>query len=278
MMTFSRLVALLVVLSLSFRTSAFTLADTNHVVDVLLRRALADAVELHQWDDGVKEVNPERRVDTWESFLNGAQIEGWTYEAKKNAFSWYLSTWRTNDCINLPSMEKTLLLTALAQCEVLNFTNSVSAIRSLALNPRGIEKTLAIELSIRLGDIDDATTAFVETILTNRVSFTRSQRGTVCAEYARKLVAATNSPAASFLHAGSMFYRNRHFDSAGAVAIDRAVMACYPSYAASSNRLQTANWVLSRDDCYSQTRKYFSTVTNQLLSSGRPFVQLTIGE
>ena len=54
--------------------------------------------------------------------------------------------------------------------------------------------------------------------------------------------------------------------------------ACFPLYETSSNRLQTAIATLARSDCEPHVRRYFTTVTNQLLSSGRSLVQLTIGE
>ena len=121
-----------------------------------------------------------------------------------------------------------------------------------------------------MGEVDDGMTAFVESIVTNIGFFTRSQRGGACGEYSQKLVSLTNGLTASSLRAGVMFYRNRLLDVAGAVAIDHAIVASLPSYTTSSNRLQTASWVLEHSECGQQTRRYFITVTNELLSSDRP--------
>ena len=46
----------------------------------------------------------------------------------------------------------------------------------------------------------------------------------------------------------------------------------------SSNRLEFANFVLGHPDARDFNIRKFTSVTNQLLSSGQPLVQLDIGE
>ena len=256
---------------------AFTPTETNQVVRSLLNRIMADAYDDNLTLEG-RVLLPEECIDTWETFIGGTHAPGWSFEDKKGAFDWYLSTLGTKDCRALPQGQKDYVLGAISQCHELHYTNAVPYLQALAFNTNGVHRDLAIDNAIQLGRVDDEMTRFVESVITNRSTFTRPQRGGACSEYSRKLAAMTNNPTPCLYRAGAMFYRNRFFDIAGAVAIDQAVGACYPVYAVSSNRLLTANWVLSREDCNIQTRRYFSTVTNQLLSSGRSLVQLTIGE
>ena len=262
---------------LSFQVSAFTPGETNRVVRSLLGRVRSFA-EDDDWSDEPKILLPEQDVETWETFIGGTHVPGWSFEDKKGAFDWYLSTLGTRDCRGFTFGQKWDVLAAISQCHELHYTNAVPYLQALAFNTNGVHRDSAIDNAIQLGQVDDGMTDFVESIITNRSAFTRPQRGGACSEYSRKLAAMTNNPTACLYRAGEMFYRNRLFDIAGAVAIDQAVGACYPAYTVSSNRLLTANWVLSREDCNVQTRRYFSMVTNQLLSSGRPLVQLTIGE
>ncbi len=256
---------------------AFTSAETNQVVKSLLNRIMADAYD-DNWTDEPKIILPQQRIDTWETFIGGTIAPGWSFNDKKGAFDWYLSTLGTKECLDLPQGQKDYVLGAISQCFELRYTNAIPYLRNLAFNPKGVHREAAIETAIQLGNVDDGMTAFVESVVTNRGNHTRSQRGTACVEYSRKLVAITNAPMSARLRAGRMFYRHRLFDIAGAVGIDRAIISCYPSYGISSNRLQTACWVLEQSGCGQQARNYFISVTNQLLSSGQPLQQLDIGE
>ena len=46
----------------------------------------------------------------------------------------------------------------------------------------------------------------------------------------------------------------------------------------SSNRLETALFVLSQTNRVARVTEYFEAVTNQLLSSGQPLNVITVGE
>ena len=46
----------------------------------------------------------------------------------------------------------------------------------------------------------------------------------------------------------------------------------------SSNRLETALFVLSQTNCPPRLTEYFTAVTNQMLSSGQPLAVLDVGE
>ena len=83
------------------------------------------------------------------------------------AFDWYLSTLGTNDCKSLDYFDKLYAEVAVGKCEQFNYTSAVNAMKALALNPKGICRDDAIGLVVKFSNVDDSTTAFVETIMTN---------------------------------------------------------------------------------------------------------------
>ena len=257
---------------------AFTTAETNRVVRSLLNRIMADAYD-DDWTDEVKVIPYEQRVDTWETFIGGTSEPGWSFNDKKGAFDWYLSTLGAKDCLNLPQGQKDYVIGAISQCHDLRYTNAIPYLRSLAFNTNGVHRKSAIETVIQLGRVNEEMNCFVESVITNCSVFSLVERESAFAEYADKLIAMTNECATvERVNAGRMFYRNRFVGSVGEISVDWAVKACFPLYEMSSNRFQTAMWVLSQENCASHVRNYFTTVTNQLLSSGQPLRQLTIGE
>ena len=75
-----------------------------------------------------------------------------------------------------------------------------------------------------------------------------------------------------------MFYRNRKVSGVGAVSLDRLFSEKIAGYSQSSNRLDTVMHMFTATNMHPRYYEYFGNVTNQLLSSGQPLVQLNIGE
>ncbi len=75
-----------------------------------------------------------------------------------------------------------------------------------------------------------------------------------------------------------MLYRNRKIDCTGAHAMDLLMVEKIFGYEHSSNRIDTAMFMLAATNARPSLVSYFTSVTNQLLSSGQPLVQLDIGE
>lgn len=261
---------------LSFQVSAFTPGETNQVVRSLLGRVRSFA-EDDDWSDEPKVLLPEQDVETWETFIGGTHVIGWSFDDKKGAFDWYLSTLGTRDCRGFTFGQKWDVLAAISQCQTLNYTNAIPYLRNLAFNPNGVHRETAIETAIQLGEVDDGMTTFVESIVTNLVVFSVTDRVTAYSEYARKVIAKTNDCSLARMNAGRMFYRNRFIGNVGKISVDWAVKACFPLYELSSNRFQTAMRTLSQENCAPHVRDYFITVTNQLLSSGQPLRWITVG-
>ena len=257
---------------------AHTPAQTNAVV----RGALFNFISYSskRLVDLPREVSPTEVPDNWYNFLGGYMNDGWTLEEKKAAFEWYLGTLGTNDCVAMSGEDRNLVRAALIQCKSLHHTNCVSSMRTLALNPRGIFRTRAITLAIEFGTVDSGMTTFVEAIMTNSTDYILSERKTASAKYASRLLAfnTTNAVQVASREAGvRMLYRNRFLESGTSSIIDKAFLKYIDGYGASSNRLEYAINALSYPACARVFGDYFTSVTNQLLSSGQPLPWINVG-
>ena len=116
--------------------------------------------------------------------------------------------------------------------------------------------------------------------MTNTSRFARYERGGALARYEDKIIGADLSdPALSNAcnKAVMMFYRNRLLSVVGADSFDPVLTNRLAGYAMSSNRLETALFVLSQTNCTRRLREYCTAITNQMLSSGQPLGVLDIG-
>lgn len=256
---------------------AHTPDETNEVARALLHHVAMDA-RFDCFRPGQMSVR-RRFANTWERFLD-IGFADWTFEEKKAAFDWYLSTLGTNDCQSLDAERKEHIRLALRLCNRLNHTNAWPHLKALALNPHGVYREDANELAIKFGPVDDAMTDFVELIGTNVVTYNYVERGTYCT-YQERLAAipATNAAAVAVRErAVRRFYQHRFNPSAaGSVSRDELFRDYLAGYAQSSNRLEFACHILGIEEGRINDGEYFITLTNQLLSSGQPLRQLNIG-
>ena len=252
---------------------AHTTAESNAVVRAaLLRVAYGGSCRPHI-DLPPPDYEPP---NTWHGFLGG-DTNGWTLADKKAAFDWYLGTLGAKNCRLGGIVESDEIDAAISRCQVLYYTNAVPSLKALALNPNGVMRDEAITVAMKFSPVDDSTTQFVESIITNVNGYSSGERVGCYIEYSKKLLQdpCTNGV---FANALSMFYRNRKADYTGAVALDRLFSEKIANYSQSFNRLDTVMHMFTATNMHPRYYEYFANVTNQLLSSGRPLVQLDIGE
>ena len=256
---------------------AHTESETNAVAKSMLEFVLLSVNDnLDDVDDGVE----HEAIVTWPSFLGLGESEGWTPSEKKAAFAWYLSMLGTNDCTSFSATDQELVRIALSKCEELSYAEAAPSYKALALNPKGIYRNRAIKLAIKYSPVDDSTTVFVETIMTNSVSYNFREQGTASAHYADRLLSfnATNATQLAAKDAAvRMFYRNRLLESGTDAIIDEVFLKYIDGYGSSSNRLEYALHSFSYPKCARIFGDYFSSVTNQLLSSGQPLPWINVG-
>ncbi len=240
--------------------------------------------------------------DRWDALPKSLQLvfgdEGggtnqFSFSENCEAFNYFLTTLGTNDCQSAVSpsapraagwdgsVERLAYRGLCFLLEDINYTNAYPHLKALALNPRGIMRDRAISLALALGPVDGSMTDFVEAVVTNSACFTYFERGTACSGYVKRLLSiqsADGGQSTEKTRAIRMFYRHRNDDSAGAPALDVLFVRCLDGYLSSSNRLSTALNIMNDQACHEAVARYFTTITNQLLTSGQPLRQLNIGE
>ena len=268
----------LIAVSAALCASAHTTTESNMVVRAALFRTLTFCP--HVLYDGLELPDGVEVPDTWHGFLGG-DTNGWTLAEKKAAFDWYLTTLGTNDCMSMDAELREEIRVAIAKCDEFKYTNCVSAMKALTLNPNGICRQDAIELVLKFSTVDDAMTSFVETVMTNSASYNFIEQGKASAHYASRLLSfnATNAIQIASRDAGvKMLYRNRLLESGTDAIIDEVFLKYIDGYGSSSNRLEYALNSFSYPKCVRIFGDYFSSVTNQLLSSGQPLPWINVGE
>ena len=253
---------------------AHTPAETNQIVSAAL-----DYVLMHghrSWQSERRDYNPSEDPNTWQTFLRFGG-ETWSMDERRAAFDQYLAELGRSNLKAATEKEQIRVRTAIGRCRILDYTNSAPALVALALNSNGVYRAKAIGLALSYLPVNDATTSFVETIITNVHSYSSSERVECIWGYSRKLQASEcNTPEEG--RAVSMLYRNRKIDCTGAHAMDLLMVEKIFGYEHSSNRIDTAMFMLAATNARPSLVSYFTSVTNQLLSSGQPLVQLDIGE
>ena len=211
----------------------------------------------------------------------GADIEGWTVAEKMDAFDTYIRYIAATNCADEGSRDYVASISAIQQCCWMSRTNELASIRQFVLNTNHPYRRRITKDVVALSPLDDTTTAFVEAIVTNTAKFSSSERGNALWKYEVKIIGADLSDAESSnacSNAVRMFYRNRLLSAVGADSFDPVLTNRLDGYAMSSNRLETALFVLSQTNCPPRLAEYFTAVTNQMLSSGQPLAVLDVGE
>lgn len=263
-------------------SSLFAMAHTHSETNEIVRGALLHAHSFHASRKFPRTVKADEVPNTWNGFLgegNGG-IQGWTLAEKKSAFDWYLTTLGTTDLRSIPSIDKVLVRTAIAQCRTLGYTNAVASLKALVLNPLGVCRMNAIDVVLDIGPVDDEMTTFVETVMTNRTGYVFDERMSACCGYAQNLLDRPFTNDVQNVRrerAVKMLYRHRYLDLLGTVPLDALFVASFSGYGTSSNRLEFANYVLGHPECSDGDREDFTAITNQLLSSGQPLRWINVG-
>ena len=222
-----------------------------------------------------------------EVFYGMIRLEGdWPVARRKAAFDAFLATLGDMDFADETNGDRILARKATSQCISMNYTNALPHMWRLVLNPTfaGLPRRREIKKCLSFSPVNDETTDLVETIFTNRVAFTWEDRGKCFETYAPKVVAASHSNLVSQSvcdRAASVFSCNPTEWQLSA-EYDYFWENYYSGYALSSNRLQFVNnALLNTNIAHNSNWRFLKegliAVTNDLLSSGQPLVQLNIG-
>ena len=226
---------------------------------------------IHHWDYTSKE-----------GFFGFFVTNGWTRADCETAFNRYLTWIGTNEVSASDMREKRFARGAIAQCECMNYTNALAAIRAYALSPIAEGHPDAMDIAIRLGGVDDESSSFFRDIVTNKIQYSYSDISWIIPTYCGKVLAVdTNNAAAVNIRNrdAHLFYANR-LEWKDGTYLDDLFVATFPGYEHSSNRLAYANHVLSwtTNNDWRAMHEHFVTITNNLISSGQPLVNLSLDE
>lgn len=137
----------------------------------LVRRLLDDA---QNYFIGVGHFDEDTIAQTvtplsWNGFLKVTEKMG-GHLMKEDAFDGYLASLASVDWRSCSSREQNYVAAALTQCDVLGYTNACQYLKGLVANPGGIF-VKAICILIKLGQVNDSSTEFIESVVTNRALF-----------------------------------------------------------------------------------------------------------
>ena len=261
------------------QSQAHTAAETNEIVRLMLGAAM-------QIPDYLPEGRHLRRkvnfADPNVFFSETIFGRGWTSDGLRAAFDHFLEHMHEGDYSVGSGTSPHWPAAAVCQCENMHYTNAIPAIRRLASNPtyRWNYRMGATGAAIELSGVNDETTEFVDSIMTNMDVYIRRERSRASEAYCKQILAfdATNgTQVLSRNHAIAMLFRNRMIDWENAFELDGFFCQCVEGYSMSSNRFVMATNALSAVDCWQATRDRFISVTNQLLSSGQPLPWIEVG-
>jgi len=260
----------------------FSLVSFPHTESEMLdaARNMALVVKMGTSYDHIDEALANYREWSRPEVFFGINIDGWTVDEKKEAFDAYIRYIATTNCANEESPDHVAAISAIEQCCWMSRTNELASMRQFVLNTQHPYRFLITEPVIELGGLDNASIDFAEAVATNVAVFSRVERGVAIGLLRRKLSQANVGDldvSNACNRITGMFYRNKQLSVAGALSIDKLLAERLNGYAASSNRLETALFVLSQTNRTDRVTEYFTTLTNQLLSSGRPLEVLDVG-
>ena len=268
-----KLLALFILPVLPLLSIAHTLDETNAVVRHMLDCAM-NAPEMTCFD----EENTNVVVVAFPTFDSLFSVHfpsnnigfNWTRQEKREAFD-YFWTRIVNDAPSTFSREE-LPYAYAALIFALNhgYTNCLDAAKVLI---GSTDKRLSSWGRTAFADCaiaSNETSVFVEELLTNMIVEATIERNNMYAVYGGKLIDAYNAGSTCVATNGAlMLYRN-FSGGAGGKALDMTLLTMFPTYEASSNRLEVANQSLGWQFASPSIVQYFTTVTNQLHQAAQP--------
>lgn len=266
---------LVVVMSLLLPCVAFSPAETNCVLQGILHRMRMEGSH-DDWSTKAREGNQSDVFPDMDALLSQVRSPGWNLSDKRQVFDWYLSTLAGSDVRSMTDSDKSQASVALAHCYDLSYTNAAPYYRRLAQNPHGVSRREAIRLYLKSVGVGPDATSFTESIMTNLQTNTSQDRFLVIRFYTDMILKRLNA-GASVSPEIEMFLRNRNLDVTGAMTIDRFLVAGCEGYACSSNRFETSCFVLGNTNATQRMQRYFTIVTNELISSGQPLRRINVG-
>lgn len=235
-----------------------------------------EILEQQQSDDPLYHWNYTSQDDFFGFFVTN----GWPRSECEVAFDKYLAWISTNDMTAVDSQDRMFARSALGQCDAMKYAKALETIRVYAMNTTAVDRVSVIDTAVRFGDVDESSAFFVEEIVTNTAKFSYADISWAIPSYCSKLLAVNTNDAETVAirdRGVRLFYANR-YAWPDWCTLDNLFVGTLSGYDYSSNRLDYANYVLSvtTNNYWRAMHNHFVSVTNDLLSSGRQLVELSV--
>lgn len=189
-----------------------------------------------------------------------------THERRQAFDQFLIDMSRTNEV----DMSRAYRLTggyALVFCADRSYTNGFCAATNILARSAAPCRSLAYTVVRRLACPSMEMSAYVYTLLTNRVTYSAFDRNALFNDYARRLKESANVDDAVLTNGISML-RRATATVRSRISFDELLARRLQDYNLSSNRLAYAEEVLAMPSATAVERTYFAAVTNDLKSVG----------
>lgn len=241
-----------------------TQAETNALIRLMLGKSIVRA----RYDATEDSLKAGPRYESSQALFFQGDDE-WSDSDRRGAFDWYLrnlsSTARSYGPVSGRIWtENPLACAALAQCEIMNYTNAVEIMYSNAQGGFDQSRELSIDLAIRWSDMGDSLAGFVNEIVTNGFFYSQEERNRAYRTFCVRLMdLSSRTNGDEIANCIDSMYLRRN-DPAGAVIVDRLLVECRVGYSNSVERCENASRVLDNTNLTQNCRAYFTAVTNSL--------------
>ena len=253
-----------------------SISETNAVIDTLIELigSAPESTDVFYGDDTEdEELIPA--FDTFDSLFQSnipTDMPGsdWSASDRRGAFCRYIEQLGCDEGAISNNLGVAKASIALQFCMEHGYTNSLDTALSILSRQQSLLKNIALLVFERFAIPSTTINSTVNEILTNTFSSATIDRNNMYAVYGGKLIDAYNSGNTCVATNGAlMLYRN-FSGGAGGKALDMTLLTMFPTYEASSNRLEVANQSLGWKFASPSIVQYFTTVTNQLHQAAQP--------
>ena len=250
--------------------SAHSSEQTNAVIRAMLRRSLIRP-NIDSQTEVLKSL-PALTMSQEEFFAPDSE---WTVDEKRAVFDWYLRNLSTTSIVRgviagRVWVDNPIACAAIAQCEVMAYTNALPALIENIRHDFDQSRIDCIRMAIRWccpGDM----IGIVNEIVTNDVRYTLNERNLAYRQFCSRVT--DEAPLIDGVQdqgvatcVGAMYVRRD--DPAGAVAIDKLLVASRPGYSNDMDRFECALSLLANSNALLECKEYFRNVTNDVEWAG----------
>lgn len=243
-----------------------------------------------EWDDNLSmDSNTEELELSYQTYEDLFSVEfpsnavgnTWSPQERKTAFEDFISMipeLSTNGAYRAIRLHAGV---SLSYCCEHGASNTLQAALRILQCPDSYAREEALSCFERLAEPSEEINLVAERILTNKIEKTELDRMYFLGAYANVLKNHKNDCPYEYLTNGVSIVKAGVFGWAGSIALDKLLLAVYPEYVMSSNRLAVAKAAIESNypnmnwwNHGSVIKNYFIPITNQLINAAQPLPEV----